>query len=58
LEDEESPGEIDEAEGDWLISKIEGDGEYDPTEKALLAKLKSDAKSIAGKLNFKIEMFG
>jgi hypothetical protein len=58
LEDETSPGEIDEEEGDWLISKIEGDGEYDPIEKALLAKIKSDAKSISGKLKFKIEMFG
>jgi|SaaInl7_100m_RNA_FD_contig_31_1274633_length_2087_multi_10_in_0_out_0_2 hypothetical protein len=58
LEDEESPGEVDEDEGDWLVSKIEGDGEYDATEKALLAKIKSDAKSITGKLKFKIEMFG
>ncbi|MDA8807147.1 hypothetical protein N9N55_07975 [Opitutales bacterium] len=58
LEDETSPGEIDEEEGDWLISKIEGDGEYDPTEKALLAKIKSEAKSISGKLKFKIDMFG
>tara|TARA_B100001093_G_scaffold382743_1_gene368305 strand:- start:2567 stop:3733 length:1167 start_codon:yes stop_codon:yes gene_type:complete len=58
LEDEESPGEVDEDEGDWLVAKIEGDGEYDATEKALLAKIKSEAKSISGKLKFKIEMFG
>jgi hypothetical protein len=58
LEDEASPGEIDEEEGDWLISRIEGDGEYDNNEKALLAHIKSEAKEIAGKLKFKIEMFG
>ena len=57
LEDEESPGEIDESEGDWLISKVEGDGEYDLNEKALLAHIKENAKDIAGKLKFKIEMF-
>ncbi len=58
LEDEESPNEIDEDEGDWLISRIEGDGEYDANEKALLANIKEKATSIEGKLKFKIEMFG
>lgn len=58
LEDEESPGDIDESEGDWLISKVEGDGEYDENEKALLSNIKNNAKNIAGKLKFKIEMFG
>jgi hypothetical protein len=57
LEDETSPGEIDEEEGDWLIDRIEGDGEYDANEKALLAHIKTNAKSIAGKLEFKIQMF-
>jgi hypothetical protein len=57
LEDEASPGEIDEDEGDWLIGRIEGDGEYDTNEKALLAHIKANATSIAGKLKFKIDMF-
>ena len=58
LEDETSPGEIDEEEGEWLIEKIEGDGEYDANEKALLAYIKANATAIAGRLKFKIEMFG
>jgi len=58
LEDEHSPGEIDEAEADWLISRIEGDGEYDANEKALLDYIKANAKKIAGKLAFKIQMHG
>lgn len=58
LEDEESPNEIDEAEGDWLISRIEGDGEYDANEKALLAHIKTNATKISGKLSFKIGMNG
>lgn len=58
LEDEVSPGEIDEAEGEWLISRIEGDDQYDENEKALLAHIKVNAKGIVGKLKFKIEMFG
>jgi uncharacterized membrane protein YebE (DUF533 family) len=58
LEDETSPGAIDEDEGDWLISRIEGDDTYDANEKALLAHIKANATSIAGKLKFKIEMFG
>ena len=58
LEDEISPGEIDEEEGDWLISKIEGDGEYDANEKALLSHIKAKANSITGTLKFKIDMFG
>ncbi len=57
LEDEESPNEIDEDEGDWLISRIEGDGEYDSNEKALLANIKENATVIEGKLKFKIDMF-
>jgi len=58
LEDETSPNEIDEDEGDWLIKRIEGDDEYDENEKALLAHIKANATKIDGKLKFKIEMFG
>ena len=57
LEDEASPNEIDEDEGDWLIKRIEGDDEYDVNEKALLAHIKANATKIDGKLKFKIEMF-
>ncbi len=57
LEDETSPGVVDEEEGEWLIGRIEGDGEYDENEKALLAHLKANAKGISGKLKFKIDMF-
>ena len=57
LEDETSPNEIDEEEGDWLISRIEGDETYDSNEKALLLHIKDNAKAISGKLKFKIDMF-
>ena len=40
LEDEESPGEIDEDELQWLSSKLLADGQIDATEKALLLKLR------------------
>ncbi len=55
LEDEESPGEIDEDESDWLINRIEGDGQCDENEKALLANIKKNAKSITDKLKFIME---
>ena len=56
LEDETSPGEIDEEEGDWLIARIEGDDEYDENEKALLSAIKGSARSITGKLKFKLDL--
>jgi hypothetical protein len=57
LEDETSPGVVDEAEGDWLVSRVEGDEQYDENEKALLANIKQNAQSISGKLKFKMELF-
>ncbi|MDR1372363.1 MAG: TerB family tellurite resistance protein [Dysgonamonadaceae bacterium] len=51
LEDETSPGEIDEDEAQWLLEKIQGDGQLDETEKALLANLKSKAKNLPSILN-------
>jgi len=57
LDDKTSPNEIDEEEGDWLIGRIEGDGEYNKNEKALLAHIKANATQIDGKLKFKIEMY-
>jgi hypothetical protein len=44
LEDETSPGEVDEDEAKWLIAKIQGDGKIDDIELALLQNLKSKAK--------------
>lgn len=40
LEDEQSPGEVDAAEAEWLVKRIEADKRYDDTEKALLANIK------------------
>ena len=51
LEDEFSPNEIDDEEGDWLVSKIEGDGQLDDNEKSLLSVIKQKATSISEKLN-------
>ena len=50
LEDENSPGEIDEDESNWLYEKIKGDGQIDGTEKNPLLNLKSKAKSFPSKL--------
>ncbi|TKG95195.1 TerB family tellurite resistance protein [Puteibacter caeruleilacunae] len=50
LEDETSPGEIDEDETKWLVGKIEGDGQIDDVEKQLLAALKSKAKAFPEEL--------
>jgi hypothetical protein len=50
LEDENSPGEIDEEEANWLYKKIKGDGQIDGTEKNLLVNLKSKAKSFPSNL--------
>ena len=45
LEDETSPGEIDEDEAKYLYDKIKGDGQVDGTEKALLLNIKSKSKN-------------
>jgi hypothetical protein len=54
LEDEVSPGAIDEAEADWLVGKIEADGVTDENEKALLQNIKAKATSVASKLKPKL----
>jgi uncharacterized membrane protein YebE (DUF533 family) len=51
LEDENSPGEIDDDEAQWLSSKIEGDGKIDELESALLQNLKAKAKNFPCSLN-------
>jgi hypothetical protein len=50
LEDDNSPGEIDEEEANWLYKKIKGDGQIDATEKNLLINLKNKAKSFPSNL--------
>ncbi|KAA6300707.1 MAG: hypothetical protein EZS26_003141 [Candidatus Ordinivivax streblomastigis] len=44
LEDETSPGEIDDVEAQWLLAKIQGDGQIDGIELDLLKNLKAKAK--------------
>ena len=51
LEDETSPGEIDDEEAEWLLAKIQGDGQLDKTERALLDHLKKKAKNFPEMLN-------
>jgi len=46
LEDDESPNEIDDDESAWLIGRIEGDGEYDANERALLAHIGARATKL------------
>jgi uncharacterized membrane protein YebE (DUF533 family) len=55
LEDEESPGEVDEKEATWLIQQVEGDRQIDETEKALLASIKANAKSLPENLKAKLK---
>lgn len=43
LEDDTSPGEIDNDEAAYLKTRIHGDGKVDETEKALLKNLKEKA---------------
>jgi len=50
LEDEKSPGEIDDDEAEWLYSKVIGDGNVDGVEKELLNHLKKTAKTFPAKL--------
>jgi sigma-B regulation protein RsbU (phosphoserine phosphatase) len=40
LADEQSPGEVDASEADWLVQRMEADQQYDDAEKALLAEVK------------------
>ena len=46
LNDEKSPGVIDEEEGKWLVEKIGADGQVDGVEKQLLLHLKKKARKI------------
>ena len=46
LNDEKSPGVIDDEEGKWLVEKIGADGQVDGVEKQLLSHLKTNAKKV------------
>lgn len=50
LEDENSPGEIDSKEAQWLFEKVKGDGQIDDIEKTLLENLKNKSKSFPSNL--------
>lgn len=51
LEDETSLGEIDDEEANWLLAKIQGDGQLDKTERALIDNLKKKSKTFPEILN-------
>lgn len=51
LEDETSPGEIDDEEAKWLFTKIQGDGQLDNIERALIDNLKKKVKKLPKILN-------
>ena len=55
LEDEVSPGEVDDDEAAWLIQKVEADGQMDDAEKAILASVKAKAEKIADSLKAKMD---
>ena len=50
LEDENSPGEIDDDEAAWLFEKLNSDGQIDSTEMELLKNLSAKAKYLPDNL--------
>lgn len=46
LQDETSPGVIDDEEAAWLVERIKGDGTWDNVELAACAKIKAEATEI------------
>lgn len=58
LEDETSPGVVDDAEASWLIEQIEGDGQVDDIERALLTHIKAKATAIPALLQEKLIALG
>lgn len=51
LNDEKSPGVIDEDEGKWLEAKINNDGKLDTVERALVGSLRRKSKSMPKSLS-------
>lgn len=58
LNDENSPGEIDDDEAAWLIEKIEGDGTVDGVELALARNIAAKATSVPASLSAKFAEWG
>lgn len=50
LDDDETPGVVDETEAEWLIQKITADGNIDGVERAILENIKKKAKQIPEQL--------
>jgi uncharacterized membrane protein YqhA len=53
LDDEESPGYIDDSEAQWLRAKIQHDGKMSNTDKALLENLKTKSVNFPKILHYK-----
>jgi uncharacterized membrane protein YqhA len=53
LEDDESPGEIDDSEAQWLRAKIQYDGKLGKIDRALLANLKKKSINFPEILHYK-----
>ncbi|MBL0178696.1 MAG: TerB family tellurite resistance protein [Gemmatimonadetes bacterium] len=50
LDDDRTPGVVDEGEADWLILRLEGDGKVDAVEKQLLEMLAKRATGMPPRL--------
>jgi hypothetical protein len=53
LEDEDSPGEIDESEARWLRAKMQRNGSFSKLDKKLLANLRKKSINFPEMLNYK-----
>lgn len=51
LDDEGSTGSIDEEEANYLLGQIQGDGQIDATERALLVSLKASLGKLPAQLS-------
>ncbi len=58
LDDDKSPGEIDEEEADYLIKMVMADGKVDDLEKKLLTNIKAKATKVHEKLQAKFTELG
>lgn len=58
LNDSESPGVVDEDEANWLIEKIEADGQVDGVELAIARSIAAQAKSVPAFLTDKFREWG
>ena len=55
LDDEVSPGEVDEDEAAWLISRVEGDGQVDGVERTLLETLRGRVEELGTTLSTSLQ---